>query len=195
MKRASCLLSLVALLLCSGCASIVSKSQYPVSINSSPAGATVSVKDSHGVEVFRGTTPTVVTLKASTGYFSPASYSLQFEKEGYAPGAASISAGMDGWYIGNIIFGGLIGMLVVDPLTGAMWRLDDAVYANLPPNPGSLPATYTGPSLETSIPVTAVSPSSDGIAQQLKQLKELKDSGILTEEEYEAKRKALVDKL
>ena len=27
---------------------------------------------------------------------------------------------MNGWYIGNILFGGLIGFLIVDPLTGAM---------------------------------------------------------------------------
>jgi hypothetical protein len=31
---------------------------------------------------------------------------------------------LDGWYIGNIIFGGLIGFLIVDPATGAMWKLD-----------------------------------------------------------------------
>jgi len=31
--------------------------------------------------------------------------------------------------------------------------------------------------------------------KQLKQLKDLHDAGILTDEEYEAKRKALVDKI
>jgi len=28
------------------------------------------------------------------------------------------------WYLaGNIVFGGIAGWLIVDPLTGAMWRL------------------------------------------------------------------------
>lgn len=30
---------------------------------------------------------------------------------------------MDGWYFGNILFGGLIGFLIVDPATGAMYTL------------------------------------------------------------------------
>lgn len=38
-------------------------------------------------------------------------------------------------------------------------------------------------------------PSSDAIAERLMKLKELRDSGILTEEEYTEKRKGLVDKL
>jgi hypothetical protein len=29
------------------------------------------------------------------------------------------------WYFGNILLGGVIGMLVVDPLTGAMYSLDE----------------------------------------------------------------------
>lgn len=38
-------------------------------------------------------------------------------------------------------------------------------------------------------------PSSDAIAERLMKLKELRDSGVLTEEEYMEKRKGLVDKL
>ena len=30
---------------------------------------------------------------------------------------------MNGWYIANIIFGGLIGLLIIDPATGAMYTL------------------------------------------------------------------------
>lgn len=32
---------------------------------------------------------------------------------------------VNGWYIGgNLLFGGVIGWLIVDPATGAMWKLD-----------------------------------------------------------------------
>lgn len=40
---------------------------------------------------------------------------------------------MNGWYMGNILIGGLVGMLVVDPASGAMWSLPDNVNANLTP--------------------------------------------------------------
>lgn len=30
---------------------------------------------------------------------------------------------LSGWYLGNVVFGGLIGLLIVDPLTGAMYNL------------------------------------------------------------------------
>ena len=182
-------------MICNGCASIVSKSQYPVTINSSPEGATVTVKNKHGVEIHKATTPATISLSAGAGFFSPASYSFEFQKVGYFPGSTSISAGLDGWYIGNILFGGLIGMLIVDPATGAMWKLDNIVYGNLSSNPND---TTSKPDYEriapTSIPLNKNIPR-QSVGEQLKQLKELKDLGILTEEEYESKRKELIDKL
>ena len=33
---------------------------------------------------------------------------------------------------GNLLFGGVIGMLIVDPATGAMWKLEDVYSVNLP---------------------------------------------------------------
>ena len=33
--------------------------------------------------------------------------------------------------IGNILFGGLIGILIVDPITGAMWTLPDELTVTL----------------------------------------------------------------
>jgi len=30
---------------------------------------------------------------------------------------------MNGWYFGNLAIGGILGMLVIDPLTGAMYRM------------------------------------------------------------------------
>lgn len=125
---------LTATIFLSGCASIVSKSQYPVSINSYPDGATVTVMNKSGITVLKAKTPTTVTLKASRGFFQPESYTLTYEKDGYQKQITTISAGLDGWYVGNIIFEGLIGILIVDPATGAMWRLDDNATASLNEN-------------------------------------------------------------
>ena len=119
-----------------GCASIVSKSQWPVTINSNPSGAAVTIKNTSGMEMQKGITPMTITLPSKKGFFSSASYNFDFEKEGYYPARSSISASLNGWYWGNILFGGLIGLLIVDPATGAMWKLDEGpVYANLSPDP------------------------------------------------------------
>lgn len=124
--------------LSSGCASIVSKSQWPVTINSNPSGATVTIKDSKGFEKQRGITPMSVILPSKAGFFQPATYQFAFEKDGYYPANSSLSAHLNGWYWGNVVFGvcGVIGG-VVDPATGAMWKLDDMTYGNLSPNPNT----------------------------------------------------------
>ena len=107
-----------------GCATIVSKSEYPVSINSQPQGADITIVNRLNQGVFTGKTPATVTLNAGAGYFKGENYIVTFKKEGYAPHTAQIERGVDGWYIaGNIFFGGLIGWLIVDPATGAMWTL------------------------------------------------------------------------
>jgi uncharacterized protein YceK len=43
-------LAIPAALLLSGCASIVSKSNWPITINSSPTEAKISIKDKKGIQ-------------------------------------------------------------------------------------------------------------------------------------------------
>ena len=108
------------------CATIVSKSKYPLVINSDPTGAKISITNKKGLEIFNGTTPTSIILNAGAGFFTPASYSIKFEMDGYDTKTIPVKMTFDGWYIGNLLFGGLIGILIVDPATGAMWRLDNS---------------------------------------------------------------------
>lgn len=115
----------------SGCSSIVSKSDYPVSLNSTPDGAHFTVTNRAGELVHSGTTPGSVVLHASSGFFKSEKYTITIEKEGYAPKTTEISSSVDGWYLGNILFGGLIGMLIVDPATGAMFTLPDRANVEL----------------------------------------------------------------
>ena len=79
-----------------------------------------------------GTTPLTVTLKKGRGYFKPESYVVRFAKEGFQTREITVQGAINGWYFGNILFGGLIGMLAVDPSTGAMYTLQPkAVTATL----------------------------------------------------------------
>ena len=111
-------------LLTTGCATIVSKSRWPISINSTPSEAKVSITDKKGVEIFTGHTPATLKLNSGDGFFSKARYQVKFEKEGYESKTLPVEFKLNGWYFGNILFGGLIGMLIVDPATGAMYKLD-----------------------------------------------------------------------
>lgn len=117
----SVLLSAVITLL-SGCASIVSKTTYPVSITSSPPEEKFVIKNESGVTIHSGKTPQSVMLKSGNGFFDGASYTVEFA----AGNILTINSSLDPWYFGNILFGGLIGMVIIDPATGAMWELPES---------------------------------------------------------------------
>lgn len=52
----------------SSCATIVSKSTYPLSINTTPNNVKKIITDKKGKEIFLGTTPATVKLKAGAGF-------------------------------------------------------------------------------------------------------------------------------
>ncbi|OPL13432.1 MAG: hypothetical protein AVO39_10625 [delta proteobacterium MLS_D] len=113
------LLSLVA------CATIMGDKTQLMSINSTPSDAVVKIKDEKGMEIFTGKTPTNVTLqKADGSYWGGKDYIVTISKDGYETQVIPVVSSPNGWYIaGNLVFGGLIGWFIVDPLTGAMYNL------------------------------------------------------------------------
>ncbi len=124
-----------AITLTTGCASIIGEPTQMVSINSSPDGANIANTDEKGMSVFKGTTPTTVTLqKADGSYFGGKTYALTISKDGFGSQIITIDSSPNGWYIGgNLLFGGLLGWLIVDPLTGSMYTLTpDAINTGLP---------------------------------------------------------------
>jgi len=108
------------------CATIIGKSgPETLIVRSTPDQASVSITDESGVKIFEGKTPTALPLEKKKGYFSGKKYTVKITKEGYAAHTVTVDTRVNGWYIGgNLIFGGLIGWLIVDPATGAMWTLD-----------------------------------------------------------------------
>jgi hypothetical protein len=67
-----------------------------------------------------------VALKRGSGYFSGALYRIEISKAGYKTQIIQLTSSLNaGWYLlGNFLVGGLIGWLIVDPLTGAMWTIN-----------------------------------------------------------------------
>jgi hypothetical protein len=140
-----------------GCASIIKGGTQPVTIKSVPEGAAVSVTNRAGEKIHAGTTPATLTLKRGAGYFQSEVYSVAIQKDGYAPQTLTITGSVNGWYIGNILFGGLIGMLAVDPVTGAMYSFPDDVSATLQQQPArtsEATGTLTIVSTESLSPAT-----------------------------------------
>ena len=122
-------------LMLQGCATIVGDASQTMPITSTPSDAHISIKDEKGLDIYSGQTPTTVTLQKSDGsYFGGKHYTVVIEKDGYKAQTITIDAKVNGWYLGgNLVFGGLIGWLVVDPLTGKMYKLSaESVNATLP---------------------------------------------------------------
>jgi len=110
------------LLLSQGCSSIIAGGSKSVQVLSKPSGAQVEVFDGKDQKIAEGTTPFQVTLKRGGGYFKPATYVFKGSLPGEPVRVIKLKHGINGWYWGNILFGGLIGMVIVDPITGAMWE-------------------------------------------------------------------------
>lgn len=141
----------------SGCASIVKGSGPQLfHMQSQPPGADVQViMIPEGTVVAAGKTPYAAMLPKSRGYFRGAKYRVVFQMPGYQQKEALLDTTANGWYIlGNLGFGGLIGWLIVDPASGAMWSLDSEFMdvslspASPPAPPAKLPAATPVSSLD-----------------------------------------------
>ncbi len=119
------LVFIIVLLMGSSCASIVTSGGWKdVRISSYPPNARFRIIDESGKQVAAGTTPQTVALKGGKPYFAQKRYTVQYNLEGYLGVNALIGSEFNAWYCANACFGGLIGWLIVDPITGAMYKLD-----------------------------------------------------------------------
>ena len=111
LKTVAAMTSLIALLVNAlGCATIVQGRSQDIPLASTPPGAMVKID---GVQT---TTPGKVTLRRDQ------SYNAVFEKQGYPPQQAKLESTASWWLLGNLIFGGLIG-LVIDLAAGGGYKL------------------------------------------------------------------------
>lgn len=163
-----------------GCASIVSDSKYQVEISSNPQGAQFEIVNEDGQTVSTGVTPDHIMLDAGAGYFDGETYRIIYRKDGYEQKSTLLNSKVDGWYWGNIGLGAggiVIGMLFVDPITGAMYKLPRAAHVNL--QPSAAPSVAAAPT-----PAPALSKSADD-KSRAKLLDELAADKSLSYEEYQ----------
>ncbi|TAL70453.1 MAG: PEGA domain-containing protein [Bacteroidetes bacterium] len=110
-KKISCLLIVVFLLLTS-CASIINGSRDDVKIISEPSEASIKVD---GRDV--GKTPSSLKLQRGKAHY------FEISKSGYETYKITTGKSLSGWFWGNILCGGLIG-IIVDLATGNAYDID-----------------------------------------------------------------------
>jgi hypothetical protein len=115
------LLLLSVIVIASGCATIMNGPKKIVDIDSEPSKAKIIITDKRGDTVYSGLTPATAWLNRGAGYFAKAKYKISVSKPGYQSQTQTLKTGLNGLYLGNLLLGGVIGMLIVDPMSGAMW--------------------------------------------------------------------------
>jgi hypothetical protein len=111
MRKSIISCSLALTFLASGCATIVSGSKQNVKFSSNPSSASIFIDE---VEV--GKTPFEIKLARKS------EHSVMVKLDGYQTYQTNLTKQFNAWYVGNILIGGIIG-LVIDPITGAMYNL------------------------------------------------------------------------
>jgi hypothetical protein len=107
-----------------GCATIFNGgSQQTIKLAGQPPGATVTVTDRNGATVHEGVLPADLKLKRGAGYFRSQNYKITVSHPGFQDRTVPVRANVSAWYWGNILIGGALGMALIDPLTGGMFRL------------------------------------------------------------------------
>lgn len=119
----------------SACATIMRDNSQTVPITASTDSVDIKIADKSGKVIFEGQTPASVNLKtAAGGYFDPQEYTITASKDGFKNQTAIIDWHVSAWYwAGNVAFGGIVGYLLIDPITGDMYYLDENVHLNMTP--------------------------------------------------------------
>jgi hypothetical protein len=113
----------IAALMLTGCATIFNGTTQVVKINSAPEGATLTVMNRAGQQIHNGTTPASLTLNRGAGYFRGEQYTVKLSKAGFKDKEVTLTSNLGGWYWGNLLLGGLLGMLIIDPISGGMYNI------------------------------------------------------------------------
>ena len=120
----------------SSCATVMRENSQIIPLKANVEKVDIKIINKAGDVVFEGQTPTTITLKTAVpgGYFDPEKYTVVTSKDGFKTQTTIIDWHVSGWYwAGNFVIGGLIGYLIIDPMTGDMYYLDEEVNLNMSP--------------------------------------------------------------
>jgi hypothetical protein len=130
-RRGTVVFSLCGLLSSTACSSIINGTTQPVTVYSNVRGAQVFVDN---------------TLVGTTPYSGPVKRgckTLRVTSPGYGENAVPLTTEVEGWFWGNILFGGFLGS-TTDAADGAMHKYTATSY-NVPLRPMAPPVGYAPP--------------------------------------------------
>lgn len=195
---------IVALILSSGCASITGTTGQNVSVETrtkdgkAVVGASCELTNSKGKWFV--TTPGSVGIRRSNDDML-----VLCNKEGHEPGIANAVSDIKAGMFGNIIFGGGIGAIIdhtqgtayeyptlMQIILGASTKIENVQPGEAGEQPAKKPASEPAPAAAMAPPSESPSIASAGNQSEsfrkLKDLDALRKEGVLTEQEFEAKK-------
>lgn len=176
-------LVLISSALLGGCSSIIEGTSQTLTFNSNPPGAECTL-DRNGVVIGKVTTPAGLVVEKTKHNIN-----VTCRKEGFKESTAFLKSEVAGATFGNILLGGGIGW-AIDSASGADNKYQEVTTVTLTPASGAIPSTPA--------PAAASArghPSGRSIQDRLLELRGLRDQGLINEEEYQARRKALIESL
>lgn len=160
MHRSKIAVSLIATLALAlgvaACASIMSGTGQKLNIASEPPGAVVLV-DGSAV----GNTPVVTKLSRNERH------TITVRLDGYQPFELKTTRHMNGWLIGNVVFGGPLG-IIIDVVDGAAYKLTPKEIA------AQLARSSASAKVENGTLYVFLTPAADSTWQQVGQLQPLR---------------------
>lgn len=121
-------LSLLAMVLLSGCATLTTSSSQAVTMTTEPPGAVCTFKREG--QVIGIVNPTPGSLSVSKSHTA---IDVSCAKEGYLDATGSVGSRFQAMTFGNILFGGIIGV-VVDAASGATAEYEPTITIRLTPS-------------------------------------------------------------
>lgn len=123
-----------AMLMLPGCASIISGSTDEIEVATNPAGADcILYRDGSNVARIN---PTPGVAQVSRSY---SDITASCTKDGYDEGYGTAGSGLNGWVFGNVVFGGLIGVIIDAATANATGYDGEMVVTLLPKTPAETP--------------------------------------------------------
>lgn len=190
----------------SGCASITGSKNQPV-----------SVQTHHNGNPIQDASCTLTNDKGTWFVKTPGSTTIQksgqdlvvtCNKDGVPAGSTAVVSSANGGAWGNILFGGFIGY-AIDASTGAAFDYPTSMTVHMgqvlklePPKQNPDGSVATSQDQAQSVQVAQTTNSAGGLtfdtsaqsptSQKLRELKLLKDEGVISQKEYDAKKAALL---
>jgi hypothetical protein len=110
-------LALTGILFAVSCSTLFNGTTQDLNISADQSSAKITVINDEGAVVYEGGVPAEITLPRANAY------TVKIEAEGYATQTVQINKAIAGWFWGNCLLGGVVGM-IIDGVSGAMWQLD-----------------------------------------------------------------------